>query len=327
MLTLFEHVGFELKRARGRRRRVEFELAPTERYALSVEERDHIGVRASLRPFFEPVSVAVVGASSRRGTIGGELFHNILEGDFRGVVYPVNRKGEPVAGVRGYSSIGEIGDSVDLAVISVPGEHVYAAAEDALRSGVRCARRHLGRVRRVRQREDRTAGSTARARPFARCPAHRPQLSRDRRRRSCGSTPRSRPGAPHRQHRVLVPVRRPRTCAPRGDGVPRTRFPRRSKIGNKADVSSNDLLEWWEDDEDTDLVLLYVEILRQPAAVRSSGPARRPAQTHSRAQERDDRTWPARRELAYRSARRLGGAPSTRSSTRQASFARARSKS
>ncbi len=138
MLTLFEHVGFELKRERESGVvEVEFELAPTERYALSVEERDHVGVRASLRPFFEPASVAVVGASSRRGTIGGELFRNILEGDFRGVVFPVNRKGEPVAGVRGYGSIAEIKDGVDLAVISVPGEHVYGAAEDALRNGVR----------------------------------------------------------------------------------------------------------------------------------------------------------------------------------------------
>ena len=138
MLTLFEHVGFELKREReGGVVEVEFELTPTDRYEHSVEERDHVGVRASLRPFFAPSSVAVVGASSRRGTIGGELFRNVLEGDFRGVAFPVNRKGEPVAGVRGYRSIGEIGEHVDLAVIAVPGEHVYAAAEDALRNGVR----------------------------------------------------------------------------------------------------------------------------------------------------------------------------------------------
>ena len=138
MLRVFEHVGFQLKRERESGVvEVELVLAPTEQYQSSVEARDHIAVRASLRPFFEAGSVAVVGASSRRGTIGGELFRNILEGDFRGVVYPVNRKAEPVAGVRGYGSIADIDDNVDLAVISVPGEHVYAAAEDALKSGVR----------------------------------------------------------------------------------------------------------------------------------------------------------------------------------------------
>ena len=64
----------------------------------------------------------MVGASRRRGSIGGELFRNILEGDFTGAAYPVNVKGEPVAGVRAYSKIAEIPDDVDLAVICLPGE-------------------------------------------------------------------------------------------------------------------------------------------------------------------------------------------------------------
>ena len=80
-------------------------------------ERDHVAVRASLRPFFKPDAVAIIGASRRRGSIGGELFRNVLEADFAGAAYPVNRGGEPVAGVRAYSSIEEIPDAVDLAVI------------------------------------------------------------------------------------------------------------------------------------------------------------------------------------------------------------------
>ena len=92
---------------------------------------------ASLRPFFQPASVAVVGASRRRGSIGGELFRNILAGDFTGAAYPVNVKGEPVAGVRAYAQIAEIPDDVDLAVICLPGERVLDAAEEALQKGVR----------------------------------------------------------------------------------------------------------------------------------------------------------------------------------------------
>ena len=99
--------------------------------------RDHLAVVASLRPFFEPGTVAVLGASPRRGSIGGELFRNILEADFVGAAYPVNRQGDSVAGVKGYASIAEIPDTVELAVVCVPGEHVLAAAEDALRKGVR----------------------------------------------------------------------------------------------------------------------------------------------------------------------------------------------
>src|SRR5262245_12412205 len=109
MLGVFEAAGFELTRElEGGEVEVEFPIAPTDAYRERVEERDHMAVTESLRPFFEPSSVAVIGASRRRGSIGGELFRNILEGDFTGAAYPVNRDGEPVAGVRAYSSIEEI---------------------------------------------------------------------------------------------------------------------------------------------------------------------------------------------------------------------------
>ena len=138
MLGVFEAAGFELSRElEGGEVEVEFPIAPTKAYRERVEERDHTAVTASLRPFFEPSSVAVIGASRRRGSIGGELFRNILSGDFSGAAYPVNRDGEPVAGVRGYASIEEIPDPVDMAVISLPSAAVIEVAEQALRKGVR----------------------------------------------------------------------------------------------------------------------------------------------------------------------------------------------
>ena len=75
-------------------------------------------------------------ASPRRGTIGGELFRNVLRAEYTGTVYPVNRRGDPVAGVHGYRAISEIGGPVDLAVICVPGPAVLEAARDALEAGV-----------------------------------------------------------------------------------------------------------------------------------------------------------------------------------------------
>ena len=93
MLEVFEHVGFQLTRVlESGTIEVQFPIARTESYELTVAERDHEAVVASLRPFFEARSVAVVGASRKRGSIGGELFRNILAADFDGAAYPVNLK-------------------------------------------------------------------------------------------------------------------------------------------------------------------------------------------------------------------------------------------
>ena len=138
MLGVFEALGFELTRElAGGEVEITFPVKATERYEARVDERDHVGVTASLRPFFEPGSVAVVGASRRRGSIGGELFRNVLEADFVGAAYPINRDGTAVAGVRAYRSIAEVPDEVDLAVICVPAASVLDAAGDALAHGTR----------------------------------------------------------------------------------------------------------------------------------------------------------------------------------------------
>ncbi|MDX6569094.1 MAG: hypothetical protein QOH15_1672, partial [Gaiellales bacterium] len=137
MFSVFRDAGFEVSRALdGGEVEVRFPIAPTHTFRSRVEERDHVAVAASLRPFFAPSAVAVIGASKRRGSIGGELFRNLLAADFAGAAYPVNRSGEAVAGVRGYGAIDEIADPVDLAVICVPGDHVLEAADAALRKDV-----------------------------------------------------------------------------------------------------------------------------------------------------------------------------------------------
>ena len=103
-LALFTEAGFELERStRDGEVELRLALAPTAGYEARVDARDHTAVSASLQPFFSPTTIAVVGASRRRGTIGGELFRNILTGDFAGAVYPVNLRAEPVAGVRAWT--------------------------------------------------------------------------------------------------------------------------------------------------------------------------------------------------------------------------------
>ena len=265
MLGVFERAGFELKRElAGGVVEVQFPIAATERFELSVEERDHTAVVASLRSFFEPTSVAVVGASPRRGTIGGELFRNILAADFAGAAFPVNPKGAAVAGVRGYASVAEIPDPVDLAVISVPGEHVLAAAEEALQSGVRAlvvisagfaevgsegAERQEQLLALVRSHGARLIGPNCLGIAVA-----GPRLNATF---AARSAPSGNIGFSSQSGALGLALLE--AADSRGLGL--SAF---VSIGNKADVSSNDLLEWWEDDEATDVVLLYVESFGNP---------------------------------------------------------------
>src|SRR5207302_664827 len=115
MLQVFADAGFSASRRLDQGVvEVRLELASTGQYRERVDLRDHVAVVASLRPFFAPRTVAVIGASRRRGSIGGELFRNVLAGEFDGAVFPVNRSGEPVAGVRAYASVEEIPEEIDL---------------------------------------------------------------------------------------------------------------------------------------------------------------------------------------------------------------------
>ena len=265
MLSVFENIGFRATRTLdGGVVEVRFPIEATEGYQARVDERDHVAVTASLRPFFAPSTVAVVGASARRGSIGGELFRNVLAGGFTGAAYPVNRSGEPVAGVRAYSSIDEIADPVDLCVICLPGDHVIDAAEAALRTGTRALC-----VISAGFAETGPDGVDRQERLLTLVRAYGARLI-----------------GPNCLGIASAAVGLNATFAPRAFPAGRIGFSSQSgalglalleraearglglsafvSIGNKADVSSNDLLEWWEDDAGTDLVLLYVESFGNP---------------------------------------------------------------
>lgn len=265
MIGVFEGLGFEVSRhLAGGEVEIQFPIAMTEEYEERIDERDHIAVTASLRPFFQPRSVAVVGASRRRGAIGGELFRNIVEADFTGAAYPVNRDGSPVAGVRGYRSISEIPDPVDLAVLCVPAETVNAAAADALEKGVRAlvvisaGFAEIGREGVARQDEllalvrahgARLIGPNCLGISVAGVSLNATFAARAAPPGNIGFSSQS--GA--------LGLALLEAAVTRGLGL--SAF---VSIGNKADVSSNDLLEWWEDDEETDAILLYVESFGNP---------------------------------------------------------------
>jgi predicted CoA-binding protein len=153
MLALVADAGFDVER--GTRAGVieaTMQIEASGTYLAQVDRRDHVAAAASLQTFLDPRSVAVYGASPRRGTIGGELFRNVLTGGFAGPAYPVNRRGEPVAGVAGRTSLRDVDPPVDLAVICVPAAAVLDAAADALESRCPLALRCLGGLRRGWQR-------------------------------------------------------------------------------------------------------------------------------------------------------------------------------
>jgi acetyl coenzyme A synthetase (ADP forming)-like protein len=265
MLRVFAEAGFEERRVLdGGTTEVRLTLGATEALRTRMDERDHVAVAASLQPFFMPETVAVIGASSRAGTIGGELFRNVLRSQFRGVVYPVNRSGQPVAGVRAYQSVSEIGEAVDLAVICLPGGAVLDAATEALAAGVRALCVVSAGFAEVgpegEGRQDRLL-----------------ELVRSHGARLIG---------PNCLGIAVADVRLNATFGPRALPPGNVGFSSQSgalglalleraavrnlglsafvSVGNKADVSSNDLLEYWEEDPNTDVVLLYLESFGNP---------------------------------------------------------------
>jgi acetate---CoA ligase (ADP-forming) len=265
MLRVFGDTGFEVqRRLAGGVVEVEFELTSSTEVLDRIAERDHSAVAASLKSFFQPRSVAVIGASTRRGTIGGELFRNVIAADFDGAAYPVNSKGEPVGGVPGYGSVEDIPARVDLAIICVPGEHVFAAAESALRSGVRALC-----VISAGFAETSSEGLERQEQLLALVRAHGARMigpnclgvaSTARRLNATFARRAFPPGrvAFSSQSGALGLALLEQADA-RGLGL--SAF---ASIGNKADVSSNDLLEYWEDDPETDVVLLYLESFGNP---------------------------------------------------------------
>jgi acetate---CoA ligase (ADP-forming) len=265
MLRVFERVGFEVTRELEQGEvEVEFGIAPTATFLEHADRRDHTAVRASLAPFFTPTSVAVLGASPRRGSIGGELYRNILRSDFTGAAFPVNREGIAVGGVQGYATVDEIPHDVDLAVICVPGEVVLSSAEACLRRGIRAlcvisagfaetgaegAERQKELLGLVRAHGGRLIGPN--------CLGLAVAESRLNATFARNAVPFGNIGFSSQSGALGLALIE--AAGARGLGL--SAF---VSIGNKADVSSNDLLEWWEDDDATSLVLLYLESFGNP---------------------------------------------------------------
>src|SRR3954452_13313358 len=228
--------------------------------------REHKAEAASIDRFFNPRSVAVIGASRRQETIGQALVRNLITGDFSGRVYAVNPTSHAVSGLPAYKSVTEIPDDVDVAIVAVPAEHVQDVVLDCAAKGVHglivvsAGFAETGEEGRVRQRK--LVG-----------------LSRSYGLRLIGPNCLGiiNTDAKVSLNASLSPLMPPRGRAgffcqsgALGTAILEKVYNRGLGLstfvsaGNRADVSGNDLLQYWEEDDTTEVVLLYLESIGNP---------------------------------------------------------------
>ncbi|MGH9367550.1 MAG: GNAT family N-acetyltransferase [Thermoanaerobaculia bacterium] len=267
MLEVFRDCGFASEqRVEQGVVRVAVSLEVTPLFEERSAQRSARAAAASMRKLFEPRSVAVVGAARSRGKIGSEILHNLLAAGFRGEVYPVNPAAAKIAGRRCYPTVRAIPGPVDLAVLAIPAPAVEAAVDDCL------AKRVAGLV--VISAGFRETGEEGRRREAA-------ILEKVRRAgiRLVGpncmgivnTDPRVRLNATFSP--VYPPEGRVALSSQSGAlGLALLDCARRLNlgissfvsVGNKADVSGNDLVQYWAEDPRTDVILLYLESFGSP---------------------------------------------------------------
>ena len=267
MLHVFRASGFPIEvDATAGQLHVTFPTSFSAEAIARFEQRETIAAVNALKLFFNPRAVAVIGASRQRGTIGGEIFHNLLSYGFNGPVYPVNPTAEVVQSVTAYATVEAIAGPVDLAVVVVPALLVLEVAEACGRKGVKALV-----VISAGFSETGKEGQERQAELVRVCRASGMRLIGP----NCMGIANTDPA-------VLLDA----TFAP---GVPpqgRVGFSSQSgalglaiieyanslglgistfvSVGNKADISGNDLLRYWEADEGTDVILLYLESFGNP---------------------------------------------------------------
>jgi acetate---CoA ligase (ADP-forming) len=266
MLSVFRESGFPISvSASSGTMHVTFPTQLDEAARERFERRDQISAVAALKRFFEPRSIAVVGASRRRGSIGGEVFHNLLQSGFPGPVHPVSPH-PVVQSVAAVPDIRQVPGPVDLAVIVVPAVAVVDAARSCAEKGVGAlvvissGFAEAGPEGRVRQAEllevCRRSGMRLIGPNCMGILSTTAGLSLDAT-FAPGGPPPGRIGFMSQSGALGLAV----IDHARRVGLGLSSF---VSVGNKADISGNDLLEYWESDPRTDLVLLYLESFGNP---------------------------------------------------------------
>jgi acyl-CoA synthetase (NDP forming)/GNAT superfamily N-acetyltransferase len=267
MLRVFSDFGYQVQRkyADGVVH-LGFPIASTEKSREVQESREQLTESRSIARLLSPRAVAVYGASASGQGIGAAMLGHLRDGGFTGTIVPVHRSADRVAGLPAYRSAADAGVTVDLALIAVPPAGVAAAVADAAASGV-------GGLVVVSAGFAEAGADGAAAQRALIESAHASGL------RVVG--PNSMGVA-----NTNPAVRLNATLAPKLPAAGRVGFFSQSgalgvallaeadrrglglssfvSAGNRADVSGNDLLQYWQDDPGTDVVLLYLETFGNP---------------------------------------------------------------
>jgi len=138
MLSVFQGYGFHMKREfRDNIVYITFPLTKTPEVVKKKDERAHTATYNSLKSIISPRSVAVIGASNRKGSIGQLVFQSVMQNGFSGIIYPVTPTSMAVMSVKAYPSILDIQGEIDLAIIVVPAPQVLQVADECGRKKVK----------------------------------------------------------------------------------------------------------------------------------------------------------------------------------------------
>ncbi|TMQ89891.1 GNAT family N-acetyltransferase [Actinomadura soli] len=242
------------------------DLEPTDTSLEVMTAREHRAESRSIQRLLFPGSVAVIGASRAEHSVGQTVLRNLLAGDFSGPVYPVHPTAVAVAGVRAYPSVLEIPDDVDLAVVAVPADAVHEVVEECASKGVRglivvsSGFGEIGDDGRGRQEElVRLARAYGMRVVGPNCLGIANTDADVRLNATLAPTMPGRGPVGFFSQSGALGIAILQRTAERGLGL--STF---VSAGNRADVSGNDLMQYWEEDPATKAVLLYLESLGNP---------------------------------------------------------------
>lgn len=265
MLRTFASSGYHLAQEQGSSVvHVTLGLDPTARVVARADRREHVAARSSLNRLINPRSVAVVGASRKPRSIGHAVVDNLVRHGFAGEIYPVNPHAEQIAGLPAHPSVTALPSPVDLVLVAVPADAVLDILADAATveaAAVVVLSAGFAEV-----------GSRARQEElvnFAR--SHGMRLLGPNCMGLITETPQMSMMATFAP--VSVQPGRIAMCSQSGPlglavldhaarlGLGLSGF---VSVGNSADITTTDLLQWWEDDPRTAAVLLHVERFGDP---------------------------------------------------------------
>ena len=267
MIEVFDESGFRIaKRIEEGAFHISMDLREQEEFSKRQEYREHIARSAGVKKMLYPLSVAVIGASRDPATVGGAIFRNLIRGSFTGTIFPVNPRAVSIGGVLAYPSVLDVPGDVDLAIIAVPAAAVLDVADECGRKGVwglviiSAGFGEAGPAGKERERKliEKALGYGMRVIGP-----------------NCLGILNASPKV--NLNGTFSPVSpaagRMGICSQSGAlGLALLEYSQSMSlgisnfvsIGNRIDISSNDLLEFWEDDEDTDLMILYMESFGNP---------------------------------------------------------------